>query len=368
LASPGTSWKTYTDAKYGWSLRYPSGWYVQPYDEDVAFNIHMQGALFSNVDHEFVHPDLGPNHLTSRWSTKELPPDAVMVDVQQQEADWRRPANAPDTPLPLSLDDVRWRNPVAQTRFVLWFAEGPNRYILEGYIAPGASERDKSIARGIVASISFGSTPTPSAAPAGTEAGACVESSPVPSPIPDTPAWRDAQGLAEGLNLPIEQVFAISKLEPEVSRLRAALDEERLPGFEALTFSWQPCPHLAVLVTQGDGSEALDVVRRLGFGDLSYLIVVQKIPYSQQELLAAQRTLDAKLTDVRLNSSNDTDLLAGKVEFWLPNEQEVELARQALADAIAGGQIRLPESAFVIEVGTVSWDVGTARGNATPTP
>lgn len=154
-----SAWKTHTDTKYGWTISYPPDWYVQPYDEDVGMQF-IRGLLVSNAQHQFAHPDFGPNHSTSEWSMEGLPSDAVVLEIQDpmDELFARSDRRLPDTPLPLSLANAKWTSDNSR----MWqpFRAGGTSYILRVYIGKGASPKQRDTAQQVVSSLSFQTPPS----------------------------------------------------------------------------------------------------------------------------------------------------------------------------------------------------------------
>jgi Tol biopolymer transport system component len=153
-------WETYRDRQLGWSMAYPSEWRLQTFHEEFI-GPTFRGALVSNVDFEFRHPDLGEGAHTGAWDMRGLPPDAVVVEFHAL-ARFGLPTEPPDTKLPLSLDDarpVRDRPPYGAPQPRLFLSLGETGYAMFAWFGPNASERDREIARRIVATITFDATP-----------------------------------------------------------------------------------------------------------------------------------------------------------------------------------------------------------------
>ena len=155
--SEGQSWKTHGDP-FGWSMAYPPGWRLQTFHEETLAT--FRGALVSNVDFEFRHPDLGEGTYTTEWDMRGLPPDAVVVQLQYLVRN-ATTTTAPDSDLPLSLnraervqDEPAYGAP--QPRLYLPLViEGRDGYSVFAWFGPKASQRDRLITERIVASIVF---------------------------------------------------------------------------------------------------------------------------------------------------------------------------------------------------------------------
>ncbi|MGH2683439.1 MAG: hypothetical protein ACRDIX_09440 [Actinomycetota bacterium] len=183
------AWRTYRDSQLEWSMAHPSGWHLQTFHDEFRGGT-FRGALVSNVDFEFRHPDLGEGGHTSAWDMRGLPPHAVVVQFQAL-ARFGLPTEPPDAKFPLSLDDaqrVRDRPPYGAPQPRLFLPLGETGYAVFAWFGPDASEGDREIARQIVASITFGVAPTP---------GAPVES-PTPEPV-FFPTWDTSSGVPDAL-------------------------------------------------------------------------------------------------------------------------------------------------------------------------
>jgi Tol biopolymer transport system component len=145
------------------AFRYPPAWHVQPFDELVG-HAGFAGAVVSNVDHTFRHPDLGPTEFTSAWVLRDLPDHAVVLSIERVDA-IAVPERRADTPLPLSLSDGRrqdaYRPGPAWTHLWLPFVLDGRHDSVRVWFGPDASERDREVARRIVASIAPIATPGP---------------------------------------------------------------------------------------------------------------------------------------------------------------------------------------------------------------
>ncbi|MBI4728557.1 MAG: hypothetical protein HY775_03535 [Acidobacteria bacterium] len=163
-------WRTYRDAQLGWSMLYPPGWHAQSFDE--RRRVWLRGALVSNIDHVFDHPAI-KDGWTSAWDMRGLPSSLVAVEFRLMvRGGPGRRSVPPDTPFPLSLDQAgsHGGGPEGAAEYGappsldLPVTVRGNAYFVTVWIGPGASEKDKEIARRVVESISFeadGGSPSP---------------------------------------------------------------------------------------------------------------------------------------------------------------------------------------------------------------
>jgi hypothetical protein len=150
-----TNWPVHEVHQLGLTFRYPSTWRVQPFEEMVG-HAGFTGAVVSNLDHTFRHPDLGPNEATSAWDLRGLPDDAVVLSIERVDAIGMPRAHT-DSPRPLDLGRAREQDryrPDATWEH-LWLP-----FVLDGlhdsvrvWFGPEASDHDREVARQIVASI-----------------------------------------------------------------------------------------------------------------------------------------------------------------------------------------------------------------------
>lgn len=68
--------------RLGIEFEYPSNWHIQSFGDTVG-HAEFRGTVVSNVEHNFVHPDLGPKEATSAWDMRGLPEDLIVVSFQQ---------------------------------------------------------------------------------------------------------------------------------------------------------------------------------------------------------------------------------------------------------------------------------------------
>jgi hypothetical protein len=158
FASLDTStWTSIDLPTLGVRVAYPPPWHVQTVDESVG-HLGMMGAVFANVEHTFRHPDLGPNRHTSAWDLSGLPPGSVVLSLESHTGGpMVRPEHLEGSEPPLSLDDSQrgagyGAGPGWQHRW-LPFVVGDRGNGVHALFGPAASERDREIARLIVASI-----------------------------------------------------------------------------------------------------------------------------------------------------------------------------------------------------------------------
>jgi hypothetical protein len=158
LGTGGTA--RYVDERHGWSMEYPEDWRLQVTESD-AFEGEFEGALVSNIDHEFEHPDLGPNRSTTLWDMRGLPAGLVVVDVRAHMGGIGGPANPAPFNGQLSLDEFEEADlgehaygapqPV-KTRVI---ESGGVRYTIWVYIGREGGASNHEAAAEIVASIAF---------------------------------------------------------------------------------------------------------------------------------------------------------------------------------------------------------------------
>jgi hypothetical protein len=87
----------------GIEFDYPANWHLQEFGEEIGMT-SLTGALVSNVDHDFEHPDLGPSEGTSAWEMRGLPEGLILISFEQLD---RHNFEAKRTKgLPLRLDDA----------------------------------------------------------------------------------------------------------------------------------------------------------------------------------------------------------------------------------------------------------------------
>jgi hypothetical protein len=155
-------WKTYRDRELGWSMGHPPGWHVQTFHDEFIGGT-FRGAVVSNVDYEFRHPDLGASRHTSAWDMRGLPPHAAVVQFRAMER-FGLPTQPPAALFPLSLDHaqrVRDRPPYGAPQPRLFLPLAGTGYAVFAWFGSEASTHDRAIAERIVASITFASSRPP---------------------------------------------------------------------------------------------------------------------------------------------------------------------------------------------------------------
>lgn len=80
--SPSSQMSTHQLPDLGIEFDYPSNWHLQEFDDYLGL-ASMTGALVSNVEHDFEHPDLGEGRSTSAWDMRALPEDLIVVSFEQ---------------------------------------------------------------------------------------------------------------------------------------------------------------------------------------------------------------------------------------------------------------------------------------------
>jgi hypothetical protein len=155
VASLDTStWSTREIVEMRLAFSYPSEWHLQPVDERLG-RAEMIGSVVSNIDHRFLHPDLGPNSSTSAWDLRGLPDDAVVLSIEHVEAIGLPPRG--DTDRPLDLDRAQrsvgqYVDPGWVGRWLPFGLAGMHDSVFFLF-GPEATEHDREVARRIVASI-----------------------------------------------------------------------------------------------------------------------------------------------------------------------------------------------------------------------
>lgn len=152
-----STWNTHRNPD-GWTASYPDGWHVQSFSQPVG-HVSLSGAFFSNVAHDFHHPDLGPNEATSAWDLSSFPPDGVAVSLERFVGGRFFGPGHPDTPFPLSIEDasiVEGSAPaVVEHRTIEPVFHGGLQYTLNVWFGPDASQQDREIAGAIVSTVGF---------------------------------------------------------------------------------------------------------------------------------------------------------------------------------------------------------------------
>lgn len=80
--SPSSQVSTHQLPDLGIEFDYPSNWHLQEFDDNLGL-ASMTGALVSNVEHGFEHPDVGEGGSTSAWDMRGLPEDLIVVSFEQ---------------------------------------------------------------------------------------------------------------------------------------------------------------------------------------------------------------------------------------------------------------------------------------------
>jgi hypothetical protein len=148
------TWKAWKDPLTGVEGLYPSSWHRQTFDE-VGLATH-RGTVFSNVPHQFEHPDLPEGSSTTAWDLADLPGDAVVVEVAQTVR-FSLPCK-PTTRFPLSLSDAELvrDKPDYGAPPRLWIpacVEGNDGFGIHVHMFPDASTSDRAAVRTFVESI-----------------------------------------------------------------------------------------------------------------------------------------------------------------------------------------------------------------------
>jgi hypothetical protein len=173
IIGAGAETTHYVDERSGWTMDYPSAWHLQTTKLDI-FEGSFVGVLVSNVDHEFDHPDLGPNSRTSQWDMRGLPAGLVLIDVRDSQGGIRGPAPTDPFTDRLDLDAFETENPgrpaygapqpVHSTRL----ASLGHWYGIYVYFDSAATTQDVQAAHDVVASMRFAPEPEPTNEPSPT--------------------------------------------------------------------------------------------------------------------------------------------------------------------------------------------------------
>lgn len=128
---PISSGETKRLPELGIQFSHPASWHLQDFDDNVG-HAGMTGALVSNIDHGFEHPDLG-NEATSAFDMRGLDDGLVVLSFEQFD---RFNSEAEKTlGFPLALDQAR-KSADAET----YGAPQPRYFIpfeVEGYLGSG---------------------------------------------------------------------------------------------------------------------------------------------------------------------------------------------------------------------------------------
>lgn len=156
---PSRHTTTYTDTNKGWSWRYPSNWHLQRLSDDLGRGV-LEGALVTNVDRVFQHPDCGSGCFDSGWDMHGTPDDLVVVQLQCLETGpLIRPSGKPDTPFPISLagfKEVTDRTSYGAPEPRLWKSlrvHGGERFAAFVWFGDNVSPTERTAASRIVSSL-----------------------------------------------------------------------------------------------------------------------------------------------------------------------------------------------------------------------
>lgn len=161
--APSGRLEVYRDPGYGWEMRYPSNWHLQPIDECGGLSFCTRGALVSNVDRSFKHPRDCDNERddcsTSEWDMTKVPSDFVGAQFAWGCCAMGFPrSDNPDTEFPLSLENFRsaTSDPMGDGLKRMWRGiqvDGHRRFTVSVWTGPDASEESIRAVEAIVASI-----------------------------------------------------------------------------------------------------------------------------------------------------------------------------------------------------------------------
>jgi hypothetical protein len=224
-----SGWPTYQNGSSGWTMRYPESWQVTDLD---ACRAYFDGAIVVNFPDTYQppHPGACPDGFS------DLPDTGVAIELQRPlrgppfEPEIKQ-TGPPDTPLPLSLEDMTPGPPPSPAHGsaspgtfygqAVWAAQ--RAYSLSVWIGPNASNSDREIARQIVASIMFASS---SFIPAPTPTGVTspVSDGPPVAHVVDTIQVGRATSVAYGLDSVWVAVDAASSSDRAILRIDAKSD------------------------------------------------------------------------------------------------------------------------------------------------
>lgn len=152
-------WTTHLVRSAGFSLAYPPRWHVTPIRSSCA-TLGMDGAIVSNVP---LTADQSPSHngFACSPNMKTLTPNGIVIMVGLFSGgpvilDQRLLA---DTPLPLTLDQLRPRTGVRRSVAVTF--HGIPRYGVTAWLGAGASPADRASADAVLGTIRPWAPPEP---------------------------------------------------------------------------------------------------------------------------------------------------------------------------------------------------------------
>lgn len=140
------------------ALEKPVGWHIEERAESLG-HVDFTTVVLSNVDFDFQHPKLGPGRVTSAWDLRDLPDEAVVVQVEQGAGFEIRSDSTSRFPLSLSrfqemdirpdhgMPDDAWWMPVR--------VEGHIPYAVRVWFGGVARADDRELANQVIASIRF---------------------------------------------------------------------------------------------------------------------------------------------------------------------------------------------------------------------
>jgi hypothetical protein len=167
-----TGWCTYIDRAHGWTVRWPTGWRLQPYagrcpDGSSGRTLAFWGAVISNLSRDLTHPAELPGACDRAWDYRTLPPALVVIDFRHPS----NPASLAEgsaagspgtpTPFPWSLDGAEvlsrtsgptWGEPQPTRRLAGMI--GKETFVGTVVFGAGASAADRGLAAKVVASVS----------------------------------------------------------------------------------------------------------------------------------------------------------------------------------------------------------------------
>ncbi len=156
-----SNWNEGSIPEIAWSFRYPPTWHVQPLRFELIGLGNINGALISNADMTFHHPNR-PGKKTWLWDLRSLPADGVALSIQSATF-----SNSTTLPVPSDLTSLL-EHPTstpAVTRYAgqaqtyrMTFDLGSScpyssQLTVIAWVGPQASQADKASLQALIASM-----------------------------------------------------------------------------------------------------------------------------------------------------------------------------------------------------------------------
>jgi hypothetical protein len=154
------TWSAHSDARIGWSLRYPTIWHLQVAEPDPSeVSCNDDTIVVTNFDGDLHHPDLGGASCTGAWDMRQLRSNFVIVQMEVP-ADVNPGPEFSQHSMPLSLGDALEGDRIARFGMPkgVWipvYIDADHQYFVRVWHGPDASSRDMTIADRIVGSMRF---------------------------------------------------------------------------------------------------------------------------------------------------------------------------------------------------------------------